>query len=720
MAQQMTAPSRLAQPRSLSLERRLERWFGKDWKIAVLFMAPMVILMGGLILWPFVNAVLLSFTTRNIARQDVFVGLANYARLLSDTQFTGSIGNTVRFTVVSVAMKLVVGMTIALLLNSKLPFRNVLSGIMLLPWIVPEVVTALTWRGIYDPIFGTLNPLLRSLGLINRDIGWLSESGLALWSVIAVNIWKGIPFFTLLLLAGMKSIDKELYEAAEVDGANPVQRFFNITLPGLKYVIAVAVLLSTITTFNTFGIIYLMTGGGPGGETRVYSILAYERALLQNRYGPGAAVSLATAPFLAIFIILLSRFMRQGVDRTAPNTKGSGFLQNVSRLAPWLIAALFLAVAILTTLAGVGAAGLLISLAITAVICVALLLLARFAAVLTTGATPWMLIAGLVPLLLIAVVSPPQSIVSSLVQVLLALVAIAVAATVIYWLATFATRWLNALSRERLGKAGRLLLLLPFVFFVLFPFYFVLTTAFKSDTQIQQRVSLFWPQPWTLEQFNYLLTQTDYTLWFRNTVTVALITTALSVLFAALGGYALARLKFRGAAAMTTVLLITYLLPASLLFIPMYRILTGLGAINTHMALILTYPTFLMPFATWVMLGYYRGIPEDLEEAAMIDGANRLTAFFRITLPLAMPALLAITLIAFTNSWNEFLYAFIFLTSEKLITLPVGLQKLVFADIYPYGLLMAASLIMSIPVVIMYIFAQRFLVEGLTAGSVKG
>ena len=171
---------------------------------------------------------------------------------------------------------------------------------------------------------------------------------------------------------------------------------------------------------------------------------------------------------------------------------------------------------------------------------------------------------------------------------------------------------------------------------------------------------------------------------------------------------------------MTTVLLVTYLLPSSLMFIPMYKILTGVGAINNHWSLILTYPTFLMPFATWVMLGYYRGIPEDLEEAAMIDGANRFTAFWRITLPLAMPALLAVTLFAFTNAWNEFLFAFIFLTSESLITLPVGLQKLVFADIYPYGQLMAASLMMSIPVVAMYTFAQRFLVEGLTAGSVKG
>jgi multiple sugar transport system permease protein len=142
--------------------------------------------------------------------------------------------------------------------------------------------------------------------------------------------------------------------------------------------------------------------------------------------------------------------------------------------------------------------------------------------------------------------------------------------------------------------------------------------------------------------------------------------------------------------------------------------------INTHAALIITYPTFMMPFATWVLLGYYRSIPASLEEAAMIDGANRLTAFLRVTLPLAAPALLTVTLFSFTNAWNEFLFAFIFLTSENLFTLPVGLQQLVFGDIYPWGQLMGASLLMAIPVVIIYIYAQKYMVEGLTAGSVKG
>ncbi len=654
MAGRVATPS-YAAPRGTSFSKRLERVLGKDWKIAFLFVAPIVILMATLIFWPFVNAIFLSLTVRQ-NRREVFVGLANYARLLSDDQFTGSLLNTIRFTVLSVGLKLIVGLVIASVLNSKMPLRNVLSGVMLLPWIVPEVVTALTWRGIFDPIFGGLNPILQGLGLIERDIGWLSEPGLALPSVIAVNIWKGIPFFTMLLLAGMKSIDKELYEAAEVDGANAVERFFYITLPGLRYVLAVTLLLSTISTFNSFGIVYLMTGGGPGGDTRLYSILAYERALLQNRFGPGSAVSLATAPFLAIFILLLARFMRQGVEKSSQESAAD-------RAFGWVGKAIN------------GVMGVLL------------------------WPIDW---------LSYAFSRASSTLSRSLTRA-------------IYGSAPTARKALLTRSQREGGSMiVRLAVILPFLVFVLFPFVWIVLTAFKGELQISQRISLWWPSPWTLDQFTKLLTETQYPLWFRNTVTISAITTVISVILAALGGYALARLKFRGAGGLTTVLLITYLLPGSLMFIPMYRILTTLGVINSHMSLILTYPTFLMPFATWVMLGYYRGIPEDLEEAAMIDGANRFTAFWRITLPLAMPALLAVTLFAFTNAWNEFLYAFIFLTTDSLITLPVGLQKLVFADIYPYGQLMAASMIMSIPVVIMYIFAQRFVVEGLTAGSVKG
>jgi multiple sugar transport system permease protein len=650
-----TSAQALIERAPASRSKRLDAILGRDWKVALPFVLPIVVIMAGLIFWPFINAILLSLTVRNIVtRSDQYVGLTNYVRLWNDAEFRGAVNNTIVFTVASVACKFVVGMTIALLLNSRLPFRNLLSGLMLLPWIVPEVVTAMAWRSIFDPIFGGLNPILQGLGIIDRPRGWLSEPRLAMPSVIAVNIWKGIPFYTLLLLAGLKAIDKEQYEAAEVDGANAVKRFRHITLPGLKYVILVTVLLSTISTFNTFGLVYLMTGGGPGGATRLYSILAYEKAIVGLRFGPGAATAFSMAPVLALVILVLARFMRHDPASRSDETRmdrafgwvGSG-LSTVLDLIFWPFEQLAQGV---IWLFGV--------------------LSAPFKA------------------------SRPE--------------------------AARTQPLFRRSQRERLGVVLRMLLLLPLLFFVLFPFYWIIITSFKTDLQIQQYSSIFWPNPWTIEQFQTLLTKTPYLLWFRNTVFVATTSTAVSVALAALAGYALARLKFLGANTLTTVLLITYLLPGSLLFIPLYRILTNLGIINTHAALIATYPTFLMPFATWVMLGYYRSIPEDLEDAAMIDGSTRLGAFLRITLPLAAPALLSVTLFAFTNAWNEFLFAFVFITSESLKTLPIGLQLLVFGDILPWGMLMGASLLMAIPVMIVYIYAQRYLVEGLTAGSVKG
>jgi multiple sugar transport system permease protein len=665
MAKRVAGGAAAVAPAPRARPRYAEAILGRDWMVALPFILPLVVLMAGLIVWPFINAILLSMTTRNIVtRTDQFVGLRNYVLLWRDADFRAAVSNTVVFTAVSVGCKFVVGMAIALLLNSRLPFRNVLTGLMLLPWIVPEVVTAMAWRSIYDPLFGGLNPILLSLGIIDRPRGWLSEPSLAMPAVISVNIWKGIPFYTMLLLAGLKAIDRELYEAAEVDGANPLARFRHITLPGLKYVILVTVLLSTISTFNTFGLVYLMTGGGPGGATRLYSILAYERAIIGLRFGPGAAVALSMAPLLALVILLLARFMRHDAAARANDTRVDRLFAWIGR---WIVPAL--GTVLILFLAWTGTAGAtLVRLATWALAALGMVLLVRLAV--------WGMERLLAPL--------------------------------------------RMAQRQRVGTALRLLLLLPFLLFVLFPFYWIVITAFKTDLQIQQYASIFWPNPWTTEQFQTLLFKTPYLTWFRNTVIVATASTAISIMLASLAGYALARLKFLGANALTTALLITYLLPGSLLFIPLYRILTNLHIINTHLALIATYPTFLMPFATWVMLGYYRSIPEDLEDAAMIDGATRLGAFWRITLPLAAPALLSVTLFAFTNAWNEFLFAFVFITSENLKTLPVGLQLLVFGDVYPWGQLMGASLLMAIPVVIVYIYAQRYLVEGLTAGSVKG
>ena len=192
---------------------------------------------------------------------------------------------------------------------------------MLLPWIVPGDRHRACLASIYDPLFGGLNPILHGLRLINQPLGWLSDPHLAMSSIIAVNIWKGIPFYTLLLLAGLKAIDREQLEAAEVDGANVVQRFRHVTLPGLRYVIVVVLLLSFISTFNQFGLPFLMTGGGPSGATRLYSILAYEKAIGSLQYGPGSAIAISVAPLMAVIIWLLGKFMRQDEGKSRVTRK---------------------------------------------------------------------------------------------------------------------------------------------------------------------------------------------------------------------------------------------------------------------------------------------------------------------------------------------------------------------------------------------------------------
>ncbi len=654
MANAQVGLTQSIQPPSIRRAKMIKKILGKDWKVAIPFVLPMVVLMVGLILYPFINAVSLSTTSLNyITGETVSVGFRNYEKLTTNSDYLLSMRNTFQFTFWSLTVKFIVGMTIAILLNSRLPFRNVLTGIMLLPWIVPEIVTALAWKSILDPIFGGLNPILMSLGLIDQPLGWLSDPNLAMPSVIMVNVWKGIPFYTMLLLAGLKAIDRDLLEAAEVDGANAIKRFRHITLPGMRYVIVTTLLLSFISTFNNFGLIFLMTGGGPGGATRVYSILAWEKGIRSLQYGPGVAIAFSVAPMMIVIIWLLAKFMRQDDSRASTVEKISisdRVMEFIGR--------------------GIG--------------------------------------------LFFDAVFYPFDLIYNAIENLTKSISRRRSPT------GESKPYFKPAERERMSLGMRILILIPILLFVVFPLYWVVTVSFKTTPQISSRESLFWPDPWTLDQYRGLLQDSPFLVWFRNTVIVATISTVISVMLAAISAYALTRLKFRGAGLLTSFLLVTYLLPGTLLFIPLYQTLTDLGLINTYGALILTYPIGLLPFATWVLMGYFRSIPVDIEEAAMIDGASRLRTFWSITLPLAAPALGAVTLLAFTNAWNEFLFAFVFINSESLRTLPVGLQSMIVGDILPWGKLMAASLLMAIPVVIIYTYAQRFLTAGLTIGGVKG
>ncbi|WP_225612337.1 carbohydrate ABC transporter permease [Paracoccus sp. PAR01] len=260
-----------------------------------------------------------------------------------------------------------------------------------------------------------------------------------------------------------------------------------------------------------------------------------------------------------------------------------------------------------------------------------------------------------------------------------------------------------------------------FIFVLLFPFYWMAVTAVKPNAQLTdyQNHSPFWVVGPTLDHIKYLLFETSYPGWLWNTLIVAVCSTFLSLLASVFAAYAIERLRFRGARVTGLLIFLAYLVPPSILFIPLSVIVFQIGIFDSKLALILTYPTFLIPFCTWLLMGYFRSIPYELEESALVDGATRWQILTKIVLPLAVPGLISAGIFAFTLSWNEFIYALTFISSSENKTIPVGvLTELVRGDIYEWGALMSGALLGSLPVVILYSFFVDYYVSSMT-GAVK-
>jgi multiple sugar transport system permease protein len=264
--------------------------------------------------------------------------------------------------------------------------------------------------------------------------------------------------------------------------------------------------------------------------------------------------------------------------------------------------------------------------------------------------------------------------------------------------------------------------LIAFIVITLFPFYWMLIASLKPNRELYNlRIFPFWVFDPTLDQYKYLFTNTLYSTWMVNTLIVSISSTAISLVFGILAGYALARLRFWGAGALGVAIFVSYLVPQTLLFIPMFDVIKSLNIGDTYWALILTYPTFLVPFCTALLMGYFKSIPRELEESALIDGSSRLRAIVEIVLPLAMPGILSAGIFAFTLSWNEYIYALVFITTTPMKTLPVGVvNELIRGDVFYWGSLMAGALLGSVPVALIYSFFVEYYVAGLTAGAVKG
>ena len=303
-------PGQAGQP-ALTLRRVL----GRDWAAAWLFLAPCMVVLLGLIAYPFFSAILLSFQAKLVGTPGVWVGLQNYSELLFGRDLSGAFLQSARvsllYTAAAQCLKLVLGMSMALLLHEQFRGRMIVRGLFFIPWAIPTLIAGLTWKWMYDgTAVGLLNMLALQLGLTQDLVQWLGDYNLALWSVVVAVVWAGTPFWAMMFLAGLQAIPSELYEAAEIDGADVFQRFFNITLPGLTPIIIITAMLSTIWTANSINFVYVLTGGGPANATMIFPLLAYQVGVAgAQRLGMGATISLFFFPVFLVMIYFLTRRM---------------------------------------------------------------------------------------------------------------------------------------------------------------------------------------------------------------------------------------------------------------------------------------------------------------------------------------------------------------------------------------------------------------------------
>jgi len=280
---------------------------------------------------------------------------------------------------------------------------------------------------------------------------------------------------------------------------------------------------------------------------------------------------------------------------------------------------------------------------------------------------------------------------------------------------------MRSVSRTRrwLKGLGNTLLALMLVW-TLVPFYWMIATSLKKDREIYGFEATLIPHQPTLANYARLFAKTPFILYLRNSTIIAVGTTVASLVFGTLGAYALARLRFPGRKVIARGLVFTYLVPPALLFIPLFAVMSTLRLVDTHHGLILTYLSFSVPFCTWLLMGYFRSVPLELEEAALVDGCTRLGSLVRVILPMSLPALAVVAFFAFTQSWNEFLYANVFVNSVEVRTVTTGLTLFIVEDVFFWGPMMGASFLSTLPPLVMYLIFQRWVVKGLTLGAVKG
>jgi len=296
----------------LTLRARVRELLDRERFLGPLFITPAMILIVALVAYPFCMAVYFALSNSFIGRPSHFIGLKNFIGLWQSDAFVQTFQNAFVFTGIAVFFKVIMGISLALLLNQQLWFKRLIRGAVLLPWVIPTALSTLGWWWMFNCFYSVVNWSGIALGIMEPPgPNWLGQRYYAMAAVIAVNVWRGLPFFAITILAGLVSIPKELYEAGEADGAGPIARFWYITLPMLAPVLAIVILFSTIFTFSDFNIVYVLTHGGPINSTHLFATLSRQVGLESGRIGEGAAISLYLFPVLALVVYTQLRFVRR-------------------------------------------------------------------------------------------------------------------------------------------------------------------------------------------------------------------------------------------------------------------------------------------------------------------------------------------------------------------------------------------------------------------------
>ncbi len=604
---------------------------------------------------PLVYSLALSLHRINMLTQQwVFVGLQNYLDILPNPDFVAALGRTAYFALVTVIGGLILGFAMALVLNQNFPGRNFLRSVVLVPWAMAPVAVGVLWSWMLNGEYGTFNAVLFDLGLVDSPIHWLADGRLAFNMVALAHVWNQAPLASLLILAGLQSIPENLHRAARIDGAGAVRRFFSITLPWLRPMLLLILILTTINSIMAFDLFWIMTRGGPGSATTVFSWMGYAYAFQFFKFGEGAAILYVLT---ILCLILAALYLKLFFPTVAGGGRPDAANPSVARES--------LASSLVNKLATSG-------------------ILAR---------------------------------------------------TRLERLPAFRrSALLSGRLRRRLGHVG-----LAFAAVLIFvwsfgPFLWLVVMSLSPSADLVRVPPTVVPDSLTLQNYRFVLfpggvadgqssvqaTRVPYSIF--NSLVVAVCVTAINLVLGSLAGYAYARYPKSGLMNGTLwALMMTRMTPALALILPFFIVFRTLDLIDTRTALVIAYCSLILPLSTWIMRGYFEGLPPNLEKAALVDGCTRMQAIRKVIMPVARPGIVAAGIFCFLVSWNEFIFALILTGTPKAQTIPVIIAGfLVQLRFYDYGPMFAASVLAVIPPVVIALAFQRYLVRGMLSGSLKG